>query len=304
MDLAAKVALYDQPAPVERPTPSVIITEPGLYQITENDYHADPVPGGSLSSSGARKIIGASLAHFHWWAEHPEPPRDVFEFGSAAHAVVLGTGPEIEPLPFDNWTTKAAREARDEHRAAGRLPLLVKDARRVLDMAAVLRDHPIAGALFNPDHGRAEMGLFWSETAAGGHKVWLRALLDWLPDPSPDGRMVVADYKTAPSAEAEEFGRAAMNYGYHQQADWYLSGLDALGLAVDPQFVFVVQEKDPPYVVQVHQLTASAMRIAQGLNRDAVNRYVEARAVGRWPAYAEGVTFAPLPGWYTARFED
>lgn len=303
-DLAERLALYDPPRVPERPASSVTITEPGLYHIDAADYHADPVPGGSLSSSGARKITNASLAHFHWWSEHPEPPKDHFDFGTAAHALVLGTGPEIEPVPFDSWTTRAARELREEHRAAGRLPLLVKDAQRVVDMAKVLADHPIAGQLFNPERGRAEMGLFWKETAAGGHEVWLRALVDWLPDPTESGLFIVPDYKTAASAQPEEFGRVAVNLGYHQQAAWYLSGIEALGLAVEPAFVFVVQEKDPPYVVQVVQLPPVAQRIAERLNTDAINRYAEARATGRWPAYSEGVSLAPIPGWYVARFED
>ncbi len=33
------------------------ITAPGVYVIPADDYHADPVPGGSISASGARRIL-------------------------------------------------------------------------------------------------------------------------------------------------------------------------------------------------------------------------------------------------------
>jgi len=35
----------------------VLITEPGVYALPADVYHADPVAGGSLSSSGAKKLL-------------------------------------------------------------------------------------------------------------------------------------------------------------------------------------------------------------------------------------------------------
>jgi len=35
-----------------------VIRRPGLYDLPEHIYHADPVPGGSLSSTGARRLLG------------------------------------------------------------------------------------------------------------------------------------------------------------------------------------------------------------------------------------------------------
>ena len=35
----------------------MIIDQPGIYDIPEDQYHRDPVPGGSLSASGAKKLL-------------------------------------------------------------------------------------------------------------------------------------------------------------------------------------------------------------------------------------------------------
>jgi hypothetical protein len=49
-----------------------LITEPGVYDIAEDHYHADPVPGGSLSNSGAKKLLPPSCpAKFAYEREHP-----------------------------------------------------------------------------------------------------------------------------------------------------------------------------------------------------------------------------------------
>jgi hypothetical protein len=42
------------------------ITKPGIYPgVPDEVYHADPVEGGSLSSTGARKILDCP-AKFKW----------------------------------------------------------------------------------------------------------------------------------------------------------------------------------------------------------------------------------------------
>ncbi|MBO0827768.1 MAG: hypothetical protein J2P24_08300 [Streptosporangiales bacterium] len=51
----------------------VMITEPGVYNLPAAVYHADPVPGGSLSQSGAKKLLPPSCpALYRYWADHPE----------------------------------------------------------------------------------------------------------------------------------------------------------------------------------------------------------------------------------------
>ncbi|MFI2184565.1 PD-(D/E)XK nuclease-like domain-containing protein [Streptomyces sioyaensis] len=284
----ADTALAGERSPAAGP-----VTGPGIYDLTAEEYHADPVPGGSLSSSGARRLLPPSCpALFRWEQDNPPAPKATFDFGHAAHKEVLGVGPDLVALDFDDWRTKAAREERDELRAAGAVPLLRDDYQQVLDMAAAIRRHPVASRLFESGSGTAESALVWRDGPTG---VIRRALLDWRPDPGP-GRMIIPDYKTARSADPAAIARAVHEYGYHQQADWYRAGCRALSLCGDDaEFVFVVQEKTPPYLVTVVQLDATAMRIGAARNRRAIEIYAECVEAGRWPGYADDVVYLSLP---------
>lgn len=281
-----------QPSAAAEPRP---VAGPGVYQMTAAEYHADPIPGGSLSSSGARKLLPPSCpALFRYEQDHGQAPRPAFDYGTAAHRLVLGDGPTIHVVEADTWRTSAAREERDDARAMGRAPLLRHEYEQVTAMADALRRHPVASALFDPTRGgRPEQALFWRDRPTG---VIRRALLDWLPAQQPGRRMVIPDYKTAVSASPEAFRRAVDSHGYHQQAAWYRAGAKELDLAgEDTALVFVVQEKTPPYLVAVYELNATAMRLGAAKNRRALQIYAECRESGHWSGYGDGVTQLALP---------
>jgi PDDEXK-like domain of unknown function (DUF3799) len=277
------------------------ITEPGVYDgMPPEEYQADPVPGGSLSVSGARKLLPPSCpALYKHWTTSSEPHKAEYDVGHVAHKLVLGVGPTVVVVDADNWTTKAARAQRDEAYAAGATPVLRKDHEQVRAMAASLRRHPVASKLFQPGTGKAEQSLFWQD-----HRIWRRARLDWIRDASA-ARLIVADYKTCLSAEPEHLSRAMHNFGYGQQGAWYLDAAKALGLAPngEPAFVFVFQEKTPPYVVTVCEPDAETLRWGQVLNRKAIDVYRRCRESGVWPGYADEVISVGLPSWATYQHE-
>jgi len=102
-------------------TEPVAITERGVYDIPEETYHRDPVPGGSLSCSGAKLLLPPSCpAKYAYARTQPPPATDAMEFGSAAHHEVLGTGWPYVVCDFaENYRTKEAQEWAAETRAAG-----------------------------------------------------------------------------------------------------------------------------------------------------------------------------------------
>ncbi len=275
---------------------------PGVYDgMPEATYHADPVPGGSLSSSGARKLLPPSCpAKFRWEADNPPAPKDHLELGSAAHKLVLGAGAEIAEIKARNWQTKAAQNDRDAARAEGFLPLLTHEHEQVKAMAAALRKHPVASALFNPEQGKPEQSLFWQDPAAG---IWRRARLDWLPDHDARKRLVIGDYKTTASGDLASVRKSIANYGYYQQGDWYLDGARTLGLGADPAFVFIFQEKEPPYLITPVQLDADALQAGREMNREAINLYRACTERGEWPGYTGGIEVVSLPAWAFRKLE-
>lgn len=263
---------------------------PGLYPaLPADEYHVDIVPGGSLSSTGARKLITPGCpAKFRYAQDHPQPYKKVFDFGTAAHKVVLGDGPELVIFDRPRWDTDAIKGEIAMAREEGKIPLKPHEHAQIMAMADELRRHPEAGPLLAPDSGMPEQSIFWTDRGTG---ITCRARIDWLRF---DGE--ASDYKSARCAEPGKFEKDAAEYGYHQQADWYLTGLHELGLAdEDKPFRFVVQEKEPPYVVTVARLDTEALRIGRLLNEAARYLYARCMETGHWPGYSEVTELISLP---------
>lgn len=268
---------------------------PGVYDIPEADYFGASY---ALSCSGAKLLLPPSCpAKFRYEQDHPVH-KDVFDFGSAAHKVVLGSGRDVAVLDYDNWQTKAAKQAREEARDAGQTPIL-RDAWVVVQaMAAAIQAHPLARALYDPARGRPEQSLFWTDPRTG---IPMRARLDWLRDDG--GRLIILDYKTASSAHPETFAKSAANYFYDMQDAFYGDGARALGLDTDPAFLFVAQEKTPPYLVSVVELDSDARRAGRARNRQATDTYIRCIESGDWPGYVadDEIELISLPHWARPR---
>lgn len=289
----------DEQPTVERPAdqPPVGPVEPlapGVHHDVPADrYHADP----ALSSSDARQLLPPSCpARYRWTKDNGQPPRRVFDLGHAAHLIVLGAGDPLEVVDAADWRTKAAKEQRDDAHAAGRVPILAHEHQQVTAMASALRAHPIAGRLFQPGAGHAEVTLVWDDSTTG---ATCRARLDWLPTVAPGRRLVVADYKTAANVDPESLRRSMAQFGYHRQAAWYLDGCRQLGLGDERAgWVFVCQEKQPPYLVTVYEPDPIAMRVAAELNVQARHTWRWCTDTGRWPGYSDDEPLQlALPRW-------
>lgn len=275
----------------------MVIDTAGVYDIPEDAYHADPVPGGSLSQSGAKTLLReGGPALFAWEREHGRKPTKEQDLGTAAHKLVLGVGQELHEVRAENWTTKAAKTARDEARASGKLPLLSREIGTVQDMAAALRSHEWAQRLLTQP-GKPEMSAFWVDYV---YPVWRRLRWDFMPEPDPRRRPVLVDYKTTADAGPKAFAKSVANFGYHQQADWYCTGYAAMfGAATGdaPVMAFIAQEKEPPYRVAVYQLHPDALRRGRELNERALAVYRECTETGDWPGYEPEPQVIDIPYW-------
>lgn len=264
-----------------------------VEDMPEAQYHAHP----ALSASLAKLLLPPSVpAKFRWVQQHGRPPKDVFDIGSAAHKLVLRSGPDIVVIEHDSWRTKAAQEARKQVRADGGIPILEKDFRTVSFMAEALRKHPVASVLFDPKRGgKPEQSLFWVDEATG---TPLRCRLDWLPQSTT--RLVTPDYKTATDADLRSVAKASLNWAYYLQAAWYLEGIRATGLDDNPAFIFVFQEKTPPYLVQVVELDHVALEVGRRHMRQAIDTYARCVEADEWPGYSTEIELVSLPDWFVA----
>ena len=276
------------------------ITQPGIYSVPATVYHGDPAPEPSISASLIRMLLEASPLHA--WRAHPRlgncgEDRKTAESdcGTAAHAMLLEGRAVIDVIDAPDWRTKAAKDARDASRAAGRVPLLADDADDVCAMVgaarAQLTDHEACDTF---RHGKAEQTVLWREG-----DVWCRALVDWLPD-SP--RWPLQDYKTTGmSANPDAWSRRLVD-GYDIQAAWYLRGVAAVRGVRPHGFRFVVQETAPPYLLSVLEPGPDVLALADRKIERALTIWRECRRTGKWPGYPTRVATVTLPGWAEARW--
>lgn len=273
------------------------ITKPGVYDMPAADYHGQH---DWLSVSGAKKLLKPSCpAKFKAAQEGLEEHKPHFDLGKAAHTRVLGDGEEVVVVDAPDWRGKDARLLRDEAYATSKVPILAADNAVIDAMAASMEKHPIAPLLFAA--GKAEQSIFWIDADTG---VKCRARLDWLPDVVEGKRLIVPDLKTAVSAEPGEFSRAAARYHYAMQDAGYSQAIQAAGIDPDPGFLFVVIEKEAPYLITVGQLNDDDKRLGAALNDKARRIYKQCLEADHWPGYSEGIADLSLPTWHYYEYEE
>jgi hypothetical protein len=292
-----------EPSIAPEPAPAVIhrapwITEPCVVDgMTDEEYHRDPVVGGSLSHSRLKTVRDVP-ARAEYERVHGRRPKDHFDRGHVAHKMVLGIGPDVVVLPDGDGRTKAVRDAKAEARAAGKVPVKPDEWQAAQDMAAALRDHHTAGKLFVSGRGTAERSVFWFDDEFG---IWRRARFDWCMRLA-DGRFAIVDYKTASGKVSPwALGKRCLDFGYHTQDAYYCDGARALDLADgddEVAFLFVFQEIDAPHLVTVVELDAPSREQGRRDVADGLRRYVECAETGQWPDYApDGPITVSIPAY-------
>ena len=283
---------------------ATMISEPGIYDLTAEDYHNDPAPEPSLSSGCLKALLNQSPVHA--MAAHPRLARhpirenkDSFDLGTAAHAMLLHEDRKLAIWDGDSWRGKEAQEFKANAYAEGCVPLLEEQFERTREMVESCReqlaDHEAHEAFVG---GLAERSLFWREG-----DVWCRCRPDWMPLQARDG-MVVYDYKsTSASAHADAWGgRTMWGIGADIQDGFYSRGIgDVLGVR-DVRFRFVVQENKPPYAINVIEIAPASRELARRKVLRGIEMWRQCRRDDIWPGFAARVHYVEIPAWQEAQF--
>lgn len=272
---------------------------PGVYHLDAETYHRDPCVEPALSASLAHLIVDATPWHA-WaaaWRLNPdfEPEvKEAFDIGSACHELLTGKGRGIRVIPFDSYTTKAAREQRDQARAAGYVPLNQSQHERVERMLRAARHQMRLHGIGDPfEGGENEVTLIWQ---AGS--IYNRLLVDCLDRE----RRVAYDYKTAAGyAEPEAWVRAAMAHGVDIRAAHYLDGLERT-FGGSWRYRFVVQEKDQPHCLSVIEFSEGAIFMANKKLARARELWRMCLDTGTWPGWSAQIAVVDPPGWHETKW--
>lgn len=283
----------------------------GLHRIAADDYHGDPAPAPSLSSSLARTLLTRSPRHAWWESPRLNPDwkpveKPHFDVGRAAHRAVLGAGADFVVIPEGYLATNGAASTKEakrfiaEAREEGLTPIKPEVGDQVEAMAAAIRGRLSAmGIEFAP--ARSEI-----TALAEIDDVWCRAMIDNAPE---DPRLPLYDLKTTTDASPDAVIRAIENYGYDVQAAHYLDTWQA-ATGERRRFRFVFVEKEPPHEVTVAELhddpedEADWMLDARSKVAEARRIWLECLQAGEWPGFPARVAVLGARGFFRQRWAD
>jgi hypothetical protein len=262
-------------------------------------YHADPAPEPSLSSGIAKILVTQSPLHAMYAHPRLNPTyrseeSSEFDRGSAAHALLLEGEDRMVECEFNDWRTNAAKEMRDQARIDGKLPLLSKHVGAVRAMVHIAKDALLASELqIDIADCYAERSVIWS---AGG--IWGRARFDL----QHRTRRILIDYKTTENADPQSFARQIISLGYDVQAAHYVEAYEAAWQA-EPTFVFLVQEREPPYACSLVGVDPMMLELGQQKLEFAAKLWKQCITSGKWPGYSTRIAWAAPPAWALESFE-
>ena len=264
--------------------PAHVITEPGIYDLPAEVYHADPCETPSLSAGMINDIL---LAPAKCYANSPrlnidweEPDADSrFSIGSVSHVMFLEPhlfAEKVTVVEADDWRTEAAKQAREEAADAGKTAILAKHMQKVRAARTEFLCNPFTSAAF--EGGTFERSVFWRHPVYG---FWCRARPDFIAD----NLHHLCDYKATSNANPLQFGKHAFSLGYHRRAAWYLDGMLAATGRRPAHYWFANQETSAPYLTSICELDAAALEEGRRENARASELFAHCLQTGEWHGY-------------------
>jgi hypothetical protein len=263
------------------------ITEPGVYEMPNDWYHADCADGPSFSASMAIALY-QECPRVMWFDSYlnPDRPSDSvtrFDLGTAAHAAALEENWQGLVVAVDKNTPAARkRYLRNEARESGAVCLTPDQMARVL----VMRD-----ALWADDEchrltteGQNELSYFVKDEDTG---IWLKSR----PDVRIriDDKVCVRDYKTTSgSVHPRSIAMKVHDGGWFIQAASQLDIITRVEGAPPHDFAWICQENAPPHLVNI--VTPSVITLDWGLIvwRAMIRDFFACLTADNWPAYERG----------------
>lgn len=295
-----------------------------ILDVSPEAYHR--LPG--FSASLAKVLIARSAAHAKDVADRqaelaaeeddtddedmPADKRKRLDGGSIDHALILGIGKRVDPIPECMLATNGAISTKDAKafvaasRAAGRIPVKEADLEIHRQIAnAVKAKIADAGHILD---GRSEFAIEWHEPTPHG-PVMCRCMMDHLviwDDDRADGiwqppGAIIYELKMVGDAHPERCQRTAESLGYAIATAAYQRALAALypRLAGRTSFQFLFCEQKRPYAIWDPPRMSGAFReIGERRWLRAVRDWAEVLATGKAPSYREqGYDEITAPMW-------
>ena len=259
--------------------------------MTEKEYRQHP----AISRSELWKL-SESPEKFKWYKDHPEKPTPALLFGQVVHKLLLepdGFESEFAVLPEIDRRTKAGREEYDAFLDAndGKGIVTLEMFQMAWEMAEKAKQEPFVVKLLKGEH---EKPYFWTDEVTQEDCKCRVDCITYI-----GSKPYVIDYKTCADASNDAFMRDAIKYGYHVQAAMYSDGVER-NIGTKPTFVFIAQEKNPPYAVNIFQVDEAFVQYGTDVYRELMGVYHECKTTGVWWGYLGKLNIVnelQLPAW-------
>ncbi len=280
------------------------ITEPGIYLMRKEYYHADPCAEPSLSRSCIETLVNKSP--FHARAFHPRLGKMSAEkeetenmlVGTVVDEMLLGGERNICISPYDKYLTAEAKAWRDSTRARGAIPIkepvytkcqaivaLFKSRLTVENFPDLKEEFPTA----NFQHV-----FIWKENG-----VWNRAMLDTYGYYIWDLKTSKADCAPSAWARNQLFNECLeLQPAYYTRAHHKVTG--------EPlkEFRFAVVEQGAPHDCYPMAVDGADLQRAQEQIDYAQHTWRQCLDSGVWPGYASRTVYAVAPSYITTAWEE
>jgi hypothetical protein len=229
---------------------------------------------------------------------HPPPPTEAMELGTALHLAILEPdrfGEDYVCAPHADRRSKEGKQtwAAFEEANPDKLILARADYEACLAMRdAIWAADSDARAILQAQPGWNELSFTWTDGETG---LAAKARCDRMARWNMAGT-VVMDVKTARSAAEAEFARDVARFHYAGQAAYYLDGLASLAPA-PRRWLWLVIEKDPPYLHQLFEPEDRLMEQGRRSYRRWLAAYKLATETDQWPGYPNGISPIDVPRW-------
>ena len=260
-------------------------------KMTEAEYRENP----ALSRS-ALFLIDESPEKFKFFMNNPPEPTEALLFGQVYHKLVLEPETFNDEFAVEINVDKRTKEGKELYSnwladIGNKTVVPAKMYTKALEMTRVINNSRLAKALLE---GEKEHAYFWTDDFTG---VDCKCRIDCLKQLKD--KLVIVDLKTASSCRTDKWIKDAIKFGYDVQTAMYSEGIKA-NYGVTPEFVFVVQEKDPPYSINIFKATPEFTDYGYDRFRSLIGLYKHCVDTNEWWGYmgeSEQINDLTLPSW-------
>ncbi len=289
------------------------INSPGIYRdVPVEEYDAIP----ALRRTFAWNIFDKSPGQAVYQRDNPKYKK-CWDTGTMTHTALI----EPEEFPQKYQVMPAYELDEDNKTKGGKVPSspkmtgYYKDKKAEFEIMCVaggkdmvtqadydmaytfgknIRKHPVAGRFYK--RGTASEAVVVGEI----HGVLCKCRFDSLAEGGmPSG----ADIKTTKDADAREWRHSVRKFGYYFQAEMYLALARSAGL-VDPNFLFIICDKTPPYEVVVREIGPRTLQLGALHVKQALATYKQCVKDDKWPHYPDGIEETEMSDYDLKELED